>query len=156
METPAQASNESTKLYYERREKLIYFLMASAGAAIGFIITRIENEKIDYIYISYLFSAILFSISFIYGYFSLSQITAVNRANANLYGELHRDQNNPMAQKALDISSQKIFPKLDRSLRHREGVQFYTIIIGSLFYIMGPLINSYMQGKLPNLLALFW
>lgn len=150
----ADVINESTKLYSERREKLIYFIMAASGAAIGFVVTQFNNDAINYIYVSQFLAIILFSCSFLYGYSATCKIMNINRINANIYRGLLEIGNTPENYKGLTEAASGTFEKIDKGISHREFMQFTTIIAGSIFYISGPLIDGYFKVKITNGLTL--
>ena len=150
----ADVINESNKLYSERREKLIYFIMAASGAAIGFVVTQFNNDAINYIYASQFLAIIFFSCSFLYGYSATCKIMDINRITANLYRKLLEVGNTPDNYKGLTEAARGTFEKIDKGISHREFMQITTIIAGSIFYISGPLIDGYLKGKMTNALTL--
>lgn len=149
----ADVINESNKLYSERREKLIYFMMAASGAAIGFIVTKFNNDAINYINVSQFLAIIFFSCSFLYGYSATYKIMDINRINANLYRGLLEIGNSPENYKGLTEAASGTFDKIDKSIRHREIMQLTTIIVGSIFYISGQIIDGYLKDKMTDVLA---
>lgn len=150
----ADVINESNKLYSERREKLIYFIMAASGAAIGFVVTQFNNNAINYIYVSQFLAIIFFSCSFLYGYSATYKIMDINRINANLYRGLLEIGNTLENYQGLKEAASERFKEIDKGIRHREFMQLTTIIAGSIFYISGPLIDGYLNGKMTNALTL--
>ena len=154
MEEIVDVINENGKLYSERREKLIYFIMAAAVAAIGFVVTQFNNDAINYIYLSKLISIMLFSCSFLFGYSATRQIMNINRITSSLYRKLIEIGNTPDNYKGLTEAATSRFLRIDKDISRREYMQFATMIAGSLFYISGPLIDGYLKGKMTDVITL--
>lgn len=124
------------------REKLTYFLLASAGAAIGFAITLEQQLPFNWPSILVISAITLWAISFWSGIRSLTYMRRflyVNTKYLETRAETHPQLHETLKKAAIDIS----FDPLSSRVMFCESVQLYTLVFGAICMLVWRIATAY-------------
>ncbi len=156
---PDQAKLELYKGHKDAEEKYVYFLLAAAGAAIGFAITQTQSAQIGYTKVILLGAVILWGLSFYCGCNHIWESVNILQRNYQILrireGSHPQFPNDPRFVEAIsaDLETQS-----QKSGRH-SARQFKFLIAGAVLYVcwhvseMGcrtPAINSLYPSLCSN------
>jgi hypothetical protein len=138
---------ELHKLHTANREKLTYFLMASAGAAIGFAITLEQTLPFSWPSVLVISSITIWALSFWSGIWALTYTRRFLYVNAKYLEtkfetrpELHAD----LKKAATEISLDPLSSKIERC----EYFQLYSLVLGATFMLVWRIAMAYPMFNL--------
>jgi hypothetical protein len=145
------AEKEVYKVHLDSQRKYTYFLLAAAGAAIGFAIKQTENATLNWYQIPLGLSVIFWCTSFLCGCRNLQYVTSTLFANFELLkvegGRHSKVGNHP---DLMMVASEGIRSAIDKN-SVRAGLfyraQFTFLIIGCACFIIWHILQMYLRTR---------
>lgn len=135
-------TTELSKRHFEAVDKYVYFLLAAAGASIGFAVQKVENRQFTYSLIPLGISVLCWGISF---YFGSNCLKNKNRATeANLHTLTQYD-----IRKSYSIDDQiksiNLFSDYMTKSKRFNIHQFNFLIAGVILYVFWAILEMYIR-----------
>ncbi|HHF3072500.1 TPA: hypothetical protein ACPJ1I_004616 [Vibrio diabolicus] len=134
--------------YRESREKIIYFVLAASGSAIGFAMTQTKMEAFQSHHYIWLAAIFLWATSFLCGIKALDyqkQLTLNNamslRSERVPPSELKLPQGPLPPKQALSI----VYEQANKRFNLYERAQLYTLLLGALVYISWHVVRMLLN-----------
>ena len=135
-------TSELTKRHFEAVDKYVYFLLAAAGAAIGFAIQKVDNRLFSYSLIPLGLSVLCWVISF---YSGCNCIKNKNMATeSNLLAMTQYDFTNNLSRED-QIKSINLYSKFMTRSKRFSDYQFNFLVIGVILYIFWSILEMYIR-----------
>ena len=121
------------------QEKYTYFLLAAAGAAIGFAVQKTEGLLLSWWLLPVAFSIFFWGLSFYFGCENINWVQTSKVANYNLLhlkNGSHSEQ--PSNQEGLDYAVSEVRSALSQNMEKAQSYykwQFRSLISGAIFFI---------------------
>ncbi|NUB43643.1 hypothetical protein GEU84_004535 [Fertoebacter nigrum] len=133
---------ELHKLHFATREKLIYFLLASAGAAIGFAITLRDSLPLEWPSILVILAIGVWAVSFWAGIRAIMNINHFVYANA---GYLKAQNEVPVGYHPalFEIATEASFDPIQKRISRWQKLQLYGLVLGALFLMIWRVALAY-------------
>ena len=128
-EMDRQARLELTKTHHAFSEKIVYFLLASAGASIGFVINQRETLLLAWPDLLLIMAIALWGLSFWAGIASLRSAVKLIGLNARLLEQ--QGFSEPQFHEALKETARPRFDYEQKRLRFWKNVQFLSLVGGA-------------------------
>ncbi len=146
---------ELGKLYKASQEKYYYFLLAAAASAIGFAITQLKVEPLQYHHIYLGLSIALWAISFISGMQTLQNAANSTLQNYNYLTfkrELGLYNGEDAAQKIALFKAgvDKMVDKQGKRMAFFGRLQDWSLLLGALVYIVWHGVRMWTNSPLCN------
>ena len=121
------------------QEKYTYFLLAAAGAAIGFAVQRTEGLLLSWWLLPVAFSIIFWGSSFYFGCENINWVQTSKVANYNLlHLKIGSHSEQPSNQEGLDYAVSEVKSALSQNMEKAQSYykwQFHSLILGAIFFI---------------------
>ncbi|MEK6627202.1 MAG: hypothetical protein AABY53_01120 [Bdellovibrionota bacterium] len=144
--------NESEiEIYKQHRasqDKYIYFLLAAAGAGIGFALNQTKGAALSLYQYPLAFAVLSWGISFYAGCKNSSYINGILLTNAELLRALqgkHPLPKTPEEAAALPIVIREAIKKDEKIIIQYASIQFKALITGALLYIAWHIIDMWQH-----------
>ena len=133
---------ELVRLQHAATEKKVYFLLASAGAAIGFAMTQTNQLPLEWPNQPIFAAIALWCMSFLFGLKALRKRREFISANSML---LHmQGENHPSLQGAIkEVAEKTQFDPLGKSLKRSEFWQLATLAAGAVSLLFWKVSSAY-------------
>ena len=135
----SESLSEVRKAHNAGQEKYTYFLLAAAGAAIGFAVQKTEDQILTWWLLPVALATLSWGISFYFGCKNIERVHASMGANATmlqLRQGIHPDQ--PSTPQHADDAMAGVGAALERSIVRATVYsiwQFRMLVLGSIFFI---------------------
>lgn len=147
------ASDDQMEVYKQHRnaqEKYVYFLLAAAGAAIGFAVNQTKELSLGYSQLPLAVAVILWGFSFYFGCRHITYVECVLYSNAELLkvkaGNHPKTGTNPqLIEIAIEGISSAIAQNVEDGAWYGRW-QFRCLIFGSAFYLAWHVYEMWMRG----------
>lgn len=133
----------------ESQSKYTYFLLAAAGAAIGFALTQTQNIGISCSQIPLGIAVILWGLSFYFGCRRLAYVNSTLYANSALLniesGQHPEVGNHPQHMQAASEGVRQAIESNSEIANKLGHWQFRTLIAGAVFYVSWHVLEMYLR-----------
>lgn len=138
----ANLERELRQLHFASTEKLTYFLLAGAGASIGFAISLEQALPISWPSIIIIVSVLCWAASFFSGIRSITIAQSSVAINASIVGDI---ENVPSGQipRLKEIANEETFFPLSKKMRFWQISQMYSLILGAMFLLFWRIAKGY-------------
>jgi hypothetical protein len=130
---------ELFRLHAESHDKYTYFLLASAGAAIGFAVQKTEGMALSWTLLPVAIATTLWLVSFLAGCIRISKVQTLIKANYTLLQLQHGSHSNqpshPQELQAAISGTQKAFESLIKDAAFYMRLQFSALVVGVMFFV---------------------
>jgi hypothetical protein len=147
------ASDDQMEVYKQHRasqEKYAYFLLAAAGAAIGFAVSQTKDLTLAYSQLPLAVAVVLWGFSFYFGCRHITYVECILYANVDLLkvkaGQHPRTGENPQL---IHIAVEGISSAIEKNVEDAAWYgrwQFRCLIFGSAFYLGWHIYEMWMRG----------
>jgi hypothetical protein len=148
-----QGTEEQIEVYKQHRasqEKYTYFLLAAAGAAIGFAVTQTKDLSLGYSQLPLAVAVVLWGFSFYFGCRHITHVECVLYSNAALLkakaGNDPRAGTNPQF---ISLAVEGISSTIEENVKDAAWYgrwQFHCLIFGSVFYLGWHVYEMWVRG----------
>lgn len=137
------------KAHSDSQDKHTYFLLAAAGAAIGFAVQKTEGQPLTWWLLPVAAATLLWGVSFFLGCRYIDRVQAAMSANYHLLqlqAGVHREQpRDPTVQAAaLTGTSKALQQNVDAAATYGRW-QFLTLVAGAVLFIAWRVIEMWRQ-----------
>lgn len=137
---------------YERelRQKKAYFLLAAAGACIGFAITQSQSKMLSGDLVFYFFAILSWGISFYLGYLHVHYAAECTSINSD-YARLASGRVDAVKGKsneewvAYKEGIEEVYAKQWHKMKRCESLQFYFFLNGSFWFIVWTALEMWRR-----------
>lgn len=137
---PSEAQREVFRVLRESQSKYTYFLLAAAGAAIGFALTQTQDDGLAWSQIPLAVAVLLWSGSFFYGCRHLAYVNSTLYANAEVLrieaGMHPQVGSHPQYIQAASEGIRQAIEKNSDSANRLGHWQFRLLVSGAVSYVM--------------------
>lgn len=148
-------SNDAEKVLFEAhrtgQDKYTYFLLAGAGAAIGFAVTRTSDAVMSWSQVPLALAVVAWGLSFFFGCRQIAYVQSVLYSNSELIRV--NEGRHPMAgnhPEAMAIGRESLSKALDRH-NNRASLfarwQFYMLVAGGVLYVLWHALEMYLRSR---------
>ncbi len=157
MKESTEIERELQKTLTEINQKHIYFLLAAAGACIGFAITQTGKDALSWWFTPLAFGLISWGMSFICGYLCIGHLAKMTNANIFLLAARHGrflapGQNRAAAQEHVDNFTDAYCIHSAKSSSFRKW-QFFLFVFGVIAFIAWHILE--MWRRIPENMCLW-
>lgn len=145
----SEAQREVFRVLRESQSKYTYFLLAAAGAAIGFALTQTQDESLACSQLPLGIAVFLWGISFFCGCRHLAYVNSTLYANTVLLkiesGQHPAVGNHPQYIQATSEGVRQAIEQNSESANRLGHWQFRFLIAGAVFYVIWHLLEMYLR-----------
>jgi hypothetical protein len=146
---PSEAQREVFRVLRESQSKYTYFLLAAAGAAIGFALTQTQGEGLACSQVPLGFAVFLWGSSFFCGCRHLAYVNSTLYANSALLkiesGQHPEVGNHPEYMQAASEGIRQAIGQNSETANRLGHWQFRTLIAGAIFYVLWHVLEMYLR-----------
>ncbi|MDE3235828.1 MAG: hypothetical protein KGO81_07735 [Bacteroidota bacterium] len=135
-------TTELTKRHFEAVDKYVYFLLAAAGAAIGFSIQKVDNRPLSYSLIPLGLSVLCWGISFYSGCNCIKNKNNATETNLSTMTQYNLTTKISKEDYYKSIDSYAAFMKKSKDFSRW---QFNFLIIGVILFICWTILEMYIK-----------
>ncbi len=143
-------SSDLHKAHSAAHEKYHYFLLAAAGAAIGFALHKTEEEVISWWLLPVALASLLWALSFYFGCLAIGSVNTAMGANYNylvLYDNY--DKARPVIpqgklESRLLAEREKIRNNQENAFKYAR-LQFHLLALGAVFFIVWHVLEMWCR-----------
>jgi hypothetical protein len=123
----------------EHQQRYVYFLLAAAGAAIGFAVTQTRGAVLEWTQIPLAIGVLLWGVSFYLGCRNLTLTASLMDLNSALI-RVHRGEHDLAGRdpEGMAFGSQYLKERIEKDLNATGRAfrwQFYLLLAGAVFYV---------------------